>query len=191
MYNLVGDCMKMYEQLEIEFKSLLTCDEFDSLVARFDLKDKFTKQYNYYFDTEDHFILKSASSFRIRFKNGKYKITYKSRKTTNSLIERSINIDSDKALFYLENGFSDDIINVNLPVIHHCGTLMTERASFKIGDGEIFLDKNYYSNIVDYEIEFECNNEKTGKNVFSNFLNEHSIQFRDSKPKIVRAFEAE
>ncbi len=190
MYNLNGDYMSMYEELEIEFKSLLSKEEFDTLIEKFSLQDKFFKQYNYYFDTDDEYILKNDSAFRIRLKNGNYKLTYKSKKTKNSVIEKSIDLDFDRAMFYLENGYSDELIDADLPELFHCNTLMTERVSFMIDGGEIFIDKNFYSNIVDYEVEFECNDEKKGIVIFEKFLKDNSITFRESAPKMVRAFRA-
>ncbi len=190
MYNLAGDCMNVYEELEIEFKSLLTREEFERLIEKFDQKDKFVKQYNYYFDTEDEFILKSESAFRIRLKNDKYKMTYKSKKTANSVIEKSVDLTYEQAMYYLERGYSGGLIDIKLPDLYHCNTLMTERASFKIDGGVIFIDKNYYSNVIDYEIEFECFDEITGKNLFMKFLEENSVIIKESKPKMVRALSA-
>ncbi len=188
MYNLNGDYMSVHEELEIEFKSLLTNEEFESLITKFNLQDKFIEQYNYYFDTEDKFIMNSDSSFRIRLRNNKFKITYKSRNSANSVIEKSIDLSYDQAMHYLESGYNSDLLNLDLPELHHRNTLMTKRASFKIDGGEIFIDKNYYSNIVDYEIEFECLDEITGRHTFESFLNENSIIYKESKPKMVRAF---
>ncbi len=188
MYNLYGDNMNMYEELEIEFKSLLDKDEFDALVKKFELTENFVKQHNYYFDTVDEYILKNNSSFRIRLRNDEFTLTYKTRKSTNSVIEKSVNLTYDRAMYYLENGYCDDIIDVDLPELFHYRTLMTERASFKINGGIIFIDKSFYSNLVDYEIEFECSDENVGKDLFVSFLRENSITLKESTPKMVRAY---
>ncbi len=188
MYNLIGDNMNIKEELEIEFKSLLTEKEFDILVKDFKLEDKFFEQHNYYFDNEDNFILNNNSAFRIRLVNNKYKMTYKAANTENSVIERSIDLDQELAMHYLEFGYCDDAMNMGIPKLSHMNTLTTHRASFQIDGGEIFIDKSFYSNVIDYEIEFECDNEETGLNTFKSFLNEHSIEYKASQPKMLRAF---
>lgn len=59
----------MVQELEIEFKNLLTKEEFHRLADFFQLTEKdFAEQENYYFDTKYFALKKHGAALRIRKK---------------------------------------------------------------------------------------------------------------------------
>ncbi len=57
------------QEIEIEFKNILTKQEFDTLLQWFQIKsEQFQPQTNYYFDTEDYLLKKNESALRIKKK---------------------------------------------------------------------------------------------------------------------------
>lgn len=56
----------MTQEIEIEFKNIVTEEEFNTLCKSFSI-EVFTKQVNHYFETPD-FSLKAGSALRIRHK---------------------------------------------------------------------------------------------------------------------------
>ena len=61
----------MNENLEIEYKVLLTKEQFEKLVSQYD-DVKFIRQVNTYYDTKDLQIRKNYGSIRIREKEGQF-----------------------------------------------------------------------------------------------------------------------
>ena len=68
----------MAQEIEIEFKNLVTQDEFSHLISHFHINDEdFTSQDNHYFDTPDYQLKDNQSALRIRHKSGTYTLTLK------------------------------------------------------------------------------------------------------------------
>ena len=68
----------MDQHIEIEYKNLLTKQDFERLVQFFKIEsNQFFTQQNHYFDTTDFRLKKSGSALRIREKNETYELTLK------------------------------------------------------------------------------------------------------------------
>ena len=69
----------MYINKEIEFKTFISKDQYDSLLNEFGLDNNVFAQTNYYFDTDDTKLIQEQTVLRIRQKGNNYKITKKTR----------------------------------------------------------------------------------------------------------------
>ena len=176
----------MYTSLEIEFKTKISKDEYEKLIELFDLKDKIFTQTNYYFDTPNHFLINNNIILRIREKSHNIKLTSKSPLDTG-LLERHIILDKDKAYEMIKDGFDASIIEID-HFVKNVATLTTHRATIPYKSGTLFFDKNTYYDQIDYEIEFEAENEVVGKQEFFEFLKEHNIQYIKMESKSLRAY---
>lgn len=68
----------MSQEIEIEFKNMLTKQEFKNIASALQLTEKdFTDQKNHYFDTDSFALKQKHAALRIRRKNGKYVLTLK------------------------------------------------------------------------------------------------------------------
>src|SRR5690625_589336 len=67
----------MTQEIEIEYKNLLTKDEFNLLLANLPFPKDSQTQINYYFETEDLALRSQSAALRIRKKNGDYQLTLK------------------------------------------------------------------------------------------------------------------
>lgn len=195
--------MKDLEQeLEIEFKNMLTLEEYQELLQSEFLNqedpDKIT-QTNYYFDTEYSDLKKQGAALRMRTSSSFREITLKSP-SDGYLMETNLSLDKETASSILQNkkiSLSADIFSnekVDLKDIpknasfHLFNSMSTER--FEKGEDIhlLVLDKTTYPNgKVDYELEVESKDEKKGKEFFQSFLEKHSIPHRSAQPKIARA----
>ncbi len=176
----------MYTSLEIEFKTAINKDEYDKLIKLFNLEDKIFTQTNYYFDTLDNSLINEHIILRIREKAHNIKLTSKTPQEIGTL-ERHIVLDKDEAYKMIENGFDASIIGIDKNVLN-VATLTTHRATLSYNGGKLFFDKNTYYDTTDYEIEFEFDNEKTGKELFLEFLSEHNITYKKLESKSKRAY---
>ena len=191
--------VKYLEQnLEIEFKNLLTKSEYEVLLeaAFSDGNQKKIVQQNYYFDTKDHQLKDQHSALRIRKTDSFNELTLKvpsqghlletnlslrdnvcseilkAKQLKLSTIHADIEIDniSNDSVFYLFNQFE------------------TVRFEQTKGDHLLVLDQTTFQNgTIDYELEIESSDAEMGKAFFEEFLQSHSISIRPAKPKIARA----
>ena len=180
--------MIMKSSIEIEFKTLLSENEYKKLIEKFELEDNIFTQENYYFDTDDFYIRNNKLGLRIRHKNNTWKVTMK-KPCEDYLCEYSIILTEDQAKDYIKNGFSLKDFGYDLNVKFKAKNV-TERAIFSYKNGNLFLDKCNYHGITDYEIEYEADDSNRGIDDFKNFLTANKIKYSPSFHKEERAFRA-
>jgi uncharacterized protein YjbK len=186
----------MSREIEIEFKNLLTKQEFDLIKEKFSItSDLFKKQINYYFDSPTFDIKSLGGALRIREKNNSYTLTLKLKQSvghleihqtlTEVLAKNMLNsndIPTGEVKSYLEEN------GVSCQKLCLFGELATNRAELLYQEGLLVLDHSTYFHIDDYEIEYEVTDEKIGSEVFSNLLNQLQIPIRETPNKIKRFF---
>ncbi|WP_338781097.1 CYTH domain-containing protein [Metabacillus sp. FJAT-52054] len=187
----------MAQHIEIEFKNMLTEDEFSRLAIAFSFNEKdFHEQVNHYFDTSDFQIKEKKSALRTRYKHGKWVLTLKEPAETG-LLETEQTLTDEEAAFLMEEhqfpagsvkhqlkslGIADD-------AIRYFGSLTTFRAEKKAENGLIVLDRSRYLSIEDYELEYEADEATSGELYFSRLLEMHQIPVRETKNKVRRFYE--
>ncbi len=177
----------MKKNVEIEFKTFITEEEYLSLLEEFGLENNIFKQTNHYFDTEDTKLINEQIVLRIREKGPNFKLTKKVRGNIGA-DETHLFITKDQAEKLINEGFNASIIGLPYDVKKVC-ELTTYRASAPYKDGTIFFDKSVYYDKIDYEIEYEVDDIKEGKKIFNDFLKSHNIKYVESIRKSKRAFE--
>lgn len=186
----------MSQNIEIEFKNLLTKKEYLQLKSHFDIKDEdLFKQENHYFDTSDFLLKENKAALRIRKKQELYELTLK-QPHKDGLLETNkiLTIQESKAIF--ETGVIKDkqIINLlaqmNIPShnIQYFGSLTTIRAEKEIGNGLLVLDHSFYLNEEDFELEYEVTNRQKGQVDFEQILQKFQIPKRQTKNKVQRFY---
>ena len=186
----------MSQNIEIEFKNIVTFDEFNKLKTFFQIVDSdFIIQENHYFDTPAFDLKKSGSALRIRNKNGKLEMTLK-QPHPDGLLETNETLNQLEADQLLQNGEINqgpirkliEKMNINPELIQYFGSLRTNRAEKEYNGGLIVLDHSYYLNKEDFEIEYEVSNRKIGKKHFSELLEQLQIPIRVTENKIKRFY---
>ncbi len=188
----------MRHELEIEFKNMLTAEEFSRLTNAFCVRDEeWDVQQNYYFDTPDFQLKQQKSALRIRFKNGSYTLTLK-QPYEDGLLETHEPLTSETATALISGATSlqGDIANI-LQALHIdptaivCfGSLTTRRAERPYKNGTLVFDYSEYMNVADYEVEYEANERAEGEKTFTQLLESFHIPKRKTKNKIERFYEA-
>lgn len=186
----------MSKELEIEFKTLLTKEEYVRLCERF--KDcKRNLQINYYFDTSRFTLKASEIGLRVRMMDkDKYVITLKKKK---GYVLQEFNETINKETFdnFVETGLIpveeikkelDDIIKGQLLVNYM--SLSTYRIGLPYKKGQLAIDKCKYVDTIDYELEYEATTYEGGKREFVEIVREFGIVYKKSQPKIKRAYDA-
>ncbi|ANX12064.1 hypothetical protein ABE41_008595 [Fictibacillus arsenicus] len=186
----------MSQEIEIEFKNLLTYEEFLQLISAFEVqKSDFNEQTNYYFDTEDFQLKNHKSALRIRYKKNTYTLTLK-QQFDKHILETHQTIDNDifpKVLSGMplpEGEVTEEIrkLKIDTSEIKFLGELTTNRVELPYREGLLVLDENHYLGKIDYELEYESADYKKGQQNFLELLESKNIPVRETKSKIHRFF---
>ena len=178
--------------LEIEYKTLLTKDEFNRLNSQLSHVTPVT-QTNYYFDSDNFDMKAHRMSLRIRTLPNRAEITLKIPKEVGNL-EYNYDLSVADAKEIIKSGQFPEVDflklieenGVKLSSLKNFGSLTTTRRETMTDIGLMALDSNQYADITDYELELEVENAEKGKKDFDNFLAQHDIDFKYAKSKVAR-----
>ncbi|NKE07414.1 MULTISPECIES: CYTH domain-containing protein [Mesobacillus] len=186
----------MSQNIEIEFKNMLTQDEFQLLRIHFYIEpEQFKKQTNHYFDTNTFALKDKGSALRIREKGSSFELTLK-QPAEQGLLETNQMLTASQAQKALSSGqlpegevkHAVSKLMQNINSLNYFGSLTTVRAEVEYKGGLIVLDHSYYLNTEDFELEYEVTNEPEGYKVFSKLLEELQIPLRPTDNKIKRFY---
>lgn len=188
----------MTHQVEIEFKTLLTREEYQRVIAFYQLDHSaFHTQTNLYFDTLDHQLKQKKFGLRIRTMEDKAELTLKSP-LKEGLLETTDILSLDEAADLRENqrilftgAVADRLIQeqIDPAAVKPFAELTTRRAEFSVTEGLLALDESWYGQSHDYELELEVSEASSGKRAFLSLLDRLHISYRPAKNKIIRALE--
>ncbi len=160
----------MTQEIEIEYKNMLTKSEFDRLLASLPFPEEAHTQTNYYFETPDFSLKEHGCALRIREKDGSFTLTLKEPHSTG-LLETHNELTRQQADSWLNgkpanaNKTADQLADKGIhtdDLLYH-GSLTTHRRELTYGDVLLVLDDNTYLGKTDYELELEAPSEKPDK----------------------------
>lgn len=191
----------MSKEIEIEFKSMLTKDEYKTLLHYYNVSDEqFVTQTNLYFDTADFQLKQHAMGLRIRRFADKAEATLKVPQTIGLLeVTDPLTLNEvDEAL--AKDQFAQqateileqlEALDISLYNLHLIGKLITKRAEFMIPEGKLALDESWYSEHHDFELELEVSDSSFDETAFKQLLAKFDLPYRKTQNKIVRAVSAQ
>ncbi|TMU88066.1 CYTH domain-containing protein [Bacillus sp. BHET2] len=186
----------MTQEIEIEFKNLVTQDEFSQLISHFRIKDEdFTSQDNHYFDTPDYLLKDNQSALRIRHKSGTYTLTLKTP-LKEDLLETNQQLSKQEADSLLSGcvfpeGEVKNVLhsmNISTQSLQYFGTLTTSRAEINYKEGLLVFDRSSYLQRQDCELEYEVKERQSGEKIFRSLLEQLNIPLRKTDNKIKRFY---
>lgn len=189
--------MKMNESIEIEYKTMLTQQEYLQLMTYYQLTSShLVTQTNLYFDTSDFQLKEKNMGLRIRYFDSDAEATLKIPQQVG-LLEVTDDIELSEAKKAIETGrfpkSAQQIFNVlnkegiSCNLLGLIGRLVTKRAEIIIPEGKLALDENWYRNQHDFELELEVQDSGKKETDFLVLLKQFNIPYRPAKNKIVRA----
>ncbi|MGA9287892.1 MAG: CYTH domain-containing protein [Anaerobacillus sp.] len=185
----------MSQEVEIEFKNMLTGEEYKTLLAAYRInKEEIKTQTNDYFDTKEFHIREKGAALRVRNKNGNLVLTLK-EPATEGLLETHQTISNETFHSIQSSGVlpagevREQLKRLGVQsLLVHLGNLTTHRAELQLTTGLLVLDHSEYLDQEDYEMEFEVSDFEKGKRDFESVLTKHHIPKREAKNKILRFF---
>ncbi|WP_271004106.1 CYTH domain-containing protein [Listeria seeligeri] len=186
----------MVKELEIEFRNLLTQEEYARLIDTFHIKEEdYFEQTNYYFDTADFSLKERQSALRIRQLEEQYQLTLKTPEA-RGLMETTQILAQDQATAILDGAnipvgpVRDTLkeIGINHEDLQLFGSLKTIRAEKDYKKGLLVFDKNFYGTISDFDLEYEVADYDKGKEIFAKLLNDYQITNQPAENKVARFY---
>ena len=177
----------MSTNLEIEFKSKLLEEEYNSLLLKYSNQKSYS-QTNYYIDDKNQSIISKKCGLRIREKEGCFELTLKvpsndgkieiNQQISNEILKKFVNCN------VFPGGEVKDFLTNNLKVktdnLYVLGKLVTLRLDLNYKTSLISIDKSSYNSKIDYEIECEDTSIALAKNNLLDFLKENKIAYKQS-----------
>lgn len=186
----------MNQEIEIEYKVLLSETKFNKILITLDFPKEPITQTNYYFETPDFKLKKHNSALRIRKKNSDYIVTLKEPHPQGILETHDYISESDFNYAINENVLNAPNCihqlnkrNISIIDIKYMGFLTTERYEFSKDHLIYVLDKSFYNNKIDYELEIEAPSKTIGLNKFNELISKFNIKKLSPVTKIERFFD--
>ncbi|MBF2475650.1 CYTH domain-containing protein [Listeria seeligeri] len=186
----------MVKELEIEFRNLLTQEEYARLIDTFRIKEEdYFEQTNYYFDTADFSLKERQSALRIRQLEEQYQLTLKTPEA-RGLMETTQILAQDQATAILDGAnipvgpVRDTLkeIGINHEDLQLFGSLKTIRAEKDYKKGLLVFDKNFYGTTSDFDLEYEVADYDKGKEIFAKLLKDYQIMNQPAENKVARFY---
>ncbi|SFA82652.1 Uncharacterized protein YjbK [Lentibacillus halodurans] len=187
----------MRQEIEIEFKNLLTKEEFNRLFENLPFPEESQLQTNHYFETADFSLKKMGCALRIREKDGTFTLTLK-EPHANGLLETHDSLTQEEADNWmngnkvLEKNVSKRMAEKGITIekLNYYGSLITKRRELNYKNMLLVLDYSTYHGSNDYELEIEAASEAAGLERMHEILTDFNIKKRDTPNKIQRFFSA-
>lgn len=185
----------MYEEKEIEYKAILTKEQFKKLQSLYPFPKNPIKQTNYYFETNQFDLKNHHAALRIRMKNNEYILTLKQAKEGYAL-ENHVKLNQASFENWVNNHITFpetfrpimEELNIEEKQLFYQGFLKTNRYTFEKDHVHFCLDESHYFNEIDYELEIEESEKHLAKDIFINIMEELKIEQPKSITKIERFY---
>ncbi|WP_226576979.1 CYTH domain-containing protein [Halobacillus litoralis] len=188
----------MTQEIEIEFKNLLTKDEYEQVYHFLPFKSvELIEQTNYYFETEDQKLKQQGSALRIRKKNDQWTLTLK-QPHEKGLLETHDSLTEEEANLWIQDKMTEKPavfkqlheLGIHIDDLHYLGSLTTRRKEVEHEGATVVLDHSLYYDQEDYELEVEAKSHTDGKRVIKQILTACNIPERKTDNKIKRFYKA-
>lgn len=182
--------------MEYEAKNLLTKQEYTRLFDHLNhTNNKPKTQINYYFETENFSLKNKGSALRIREKEGQFVVTLKQPKL-DGILETHQTINLLTKNLWLNNQVTSvpeinpalEKLGIDYEQLKYWGQLKTVRLEIKVDDVLIVLDKSFYHDQIDYELEIEAESNQRASDELNHLLTKYQIKQRKTANKIERFF---
>jgi uncharacterized protein YjbK len=185
----------MAQEIEIEYKNLLTKEEYNCLLESLPFPETGVTQTNHYFETKDFSLKQKGCALRIREKRGTFQLTLKEPhpqgllETHDSLSKQEAN-DWIAGNIIAKENTSKQLVNLGISPANliYYGNLTTERRELHQDHVLIVLDYSRYNGKSDYELEVEAPSREIGVKAFHSLLERYHIKEKHTPNKIKRFF---
>ena len=173
--------------LEYEARVMITENQYSQIKKSYasEKSREFTNT-NFYFDYEDLYLTNHGIVLRVRNIDDKeYELTLKT-KGENGDLEVNHSLTSNEARLIIESStiplsnVLDELKkrNIVLTKLKLIVSLKTERVEIEYPNYLFVIDKNYYRNKVDFNIEVESTSKKAAENYLNQIISKFNIEYK-------------
>lgn len=187
----------MAQQIEIEYKTLLSLKDYQKIFTHYQLSEHpFAQQTNVYFDTPTKELQARRWGLRIRRYEDSGELTLKCPTTNKGLLEitdplslevTTSLIEEQQILTTGEVAKQLQQAEIAIDALYPTAELTTKRYELVLPIGLLALDHSWYNRQEDYELELEVPEETQGEIDFFQLLAQLDIPYQAAENKIVRA----
>ena len=175
--------------MEYEARAMINEEQYLNIRSHYlslDIPYEKIENENYYFDTPDLKLTNSHKVLRIRKINDeKYELTLKIQEE-NGCVEINHYLTIKEKEEMMKSGvisyqqIADKLkeYNIDLSTIKFITNLKTERLEFRLEDGLLVIDKNYFQNRIDYNIEVESDSEIHAKTILLSIISPFGVEYK-------------
>lgn len=177
----------MNKNIENEKRLMLTPEQYLRLMDEFSSYPDsiFIEQINYYFDDEDLSLRNNHMVLRIRVINdNEFELTLKIKgKLNNGDTEINIPLTKEKAENLIKNPIFnekeiiEEVSKVTSKPIKLITSLKTERLEHPYEDHLVVIDKNYYSDVIDFDLEIEAKSVVDATNYIFFYARKYNLKY--------------
>lgn len=175
--------------MEYEARAMLSEEEYLLIKEKYLKKENkivFSTNENAYFDTPNLDITNHHMVLRVRkINDDKKELTLKIQRTDVCIeINHNLTPEQEKELYETGRIPNQPIRGmlmdsaISLRNIKYITSLKTERMEIQYNNYLLVLDKNYYRDIIDYNIEVESTSEIEAKRILKEILDSFGIEYR-------------
>ncbi|KHE67317.1 CYTH domain-containing protein [Halobacillus sp. BBL2006] len=188
----------MSQEIEIEYKNLLTLEEYQQVYQFLPFKSvELIEQTNYYFESSDFKLREQGAALRIRKKNDQWVLTLK-QPHEEGLLETHDSLTEEEANLWIQNKMLEKPhtekqlreLGISVDELTYLGSLTTRRKEVAYKDTTVVLDHSLYYDQEDFELEVEASSRQQGEAVFEEILTSCDIPTRNTDNKIKRFYKA-
>src|SRR5690625_2876685 len=137
-FNHLEVLISMAQEIEIEFKNLLTKSQFDRLLQELPFQQPPRKQTNYYFETKANSLQKQRCALRIRTFNDSFYLTFKEPYKKGGLLETHDELTQEEAERWINHKpfktqhVYNQLVKRKIPLadLRYVGKLFTKRYTY-------------------------------------------------------------
>ncbi|ARI78015.1 CYTH domain-containing protein [Halobacillus mangrovi] len=188
----------MSQEIEIEFKNLLTLEEYEQVYQYLPFKSvELIEQTNYYFESDDFKLREQGAALRIRKKNDQWMLTLK-QPHEEGLLETHDSLTEEEANLWIQNKMVEKPhtkkqlreLDISVDELTYLGSLTTRRKELEFKETTVVIDHSLYYDEEDFELEVEAPSKQQGEEVFEEILSACDIPKRETDNKIRRFYKA-
>ncbi|SDJ86816.1 CYTH domain-containing protein [Sediminibacillus albus] len=186
----------MAQEIEIEFKNLLTESEYNRLKGFLQADESNAQTHtNHYFETAGFDLKKHGAALRIREKNKQWQLTLK-EPHQEGLLETHDTLTELEAQSWLEGNIIPkpqvavqlNQLGIDFAELVYGGQLKTKRIETDYKQTIVVLDHSSFNGEADFELEVEARDRDHGKKVFEELLERVNITKKETPNKIKRFY---
>lgn len=161
------------KSIEYEERVLLSEADYRKVIEDIEYEGRAYKSFtieNIYLDNSEEFMQNNRSVLRIRTtSDGVHELTLKVQQSDNSCIEINETVEEHPQI--------DEKLHNNFEQYKEIARLTTQRMEIEYDDYLLVIDRNFYSDVVDYDLEIEAKSQQLALEILQKYCQKYGFAY--------------